>query len=417
MPASPRVTIVHERFTEFAGSEAVVEAMARRWPQAPLHAPVALPGVMPADLEHRVRSTPLSRLLRGSRYAHLLPALPLAMRAMRLPASDVVIASHHAFATQVAARASSAPVVAYVHSPARWIWEASMRRGEGAGLGAAGLAAFSSAFKPFDVAAAQQVHTLLANSSAVAERIRTWWGREAQVVAPPVNTGFYRPDASVPREDFFLLAGRLVPYKRPDLAVRAAARAGVRLVVAGEGRALRQAQALAGPETTFVGRVDDDELRDLFRRCRALLMPGVEDFGIVPVEAQACGAPVIGVRAGGNLDTVLPGLTGELVAPMTGPAADGDDEAEVDRWAEVLRTFDAAAYDARRVRAHAETFSRAAFTASMARVVQDVLDGPAVPQPRSEQTEPVALPVELPVTPVVGAPAALRTPLETAPRP
>ncbi|WP_218974883.1 glycosyltransferase [Streptomyces sp. NP160] len=372
------MSIVHERFTEFAGSEAVVEAMARRWPQALLHAPVARRGVLPGDLEPRVRATRLSRLLRGPGYAHLLPALPLAMRSLRLPDADVVVASHHAFATQVA-MTSAAPVVAYVHSPARWVWEASMRRGEGTGLlggggvGAAGLAAFSTAFKPFDVAAAQRVHTLVANSTCVAERIRRWWGREAQVVAPPVNTGFYAPDARTPREDFFLLAGRLVPYKRPDLAVKAAARAGVRLVVAGEGRFLRQVEGLAGPRTTFLGRVSDVELRDLFRRCRALLMPGVEDFGIVPVEAMACGAPVVALAEGGALDTVVPGVSGQLV-----PAVPR--ELEVDAWAEALLAFDAPAFDPDRVRAHAGTFSRASFADAMAAVVDRVAHGSALPQ-------------------------------------
>ncbi|MBC3761724.1 glycosyltransferase [Quadrisphaera oryzae] len=392
----PRVTIVHERFTEFAGSEAVVEALARQWPSAPLHAPIASAGVLPSDLEGRLRSTGLSRLLRGSTYAHLLPALPVAMRSLRLAPSDVVIASHHAFATQVAlARSASAvPVVAYVHTPARWVWEASMRTGEGSGLGAAGLAAFSAAFKPFDVRAARRVHTLVANSTFVADRIRRWWGREAQVVAPPVDTDYYHPDPRTPREDFFLLAGRLVPYKRPDLAVRAAARAGVRLVVAGDGRSRAEVEALAGPGTTFVGRVSDAELRDLFRRCRALLMPGVEDFGIVPVEAMACGAPVIATGAGGAVDTVVPGLSGELVEP-TGPAG------EVDAWARALAGFDAGALDPARIRAHALTFSRASFAAAMQHVVDGVLDGSPVPEPRRE--------VRLPATAVHRRPAPLGT--------
>ncbi|PWJ55115.1 Glycosyltransferase involved in cell wall bisynthesis [Quadrisphaera granulorum] len=376
MSQQPRATIVHERFTEYAGSEAVVEALARRWTSAPLLAPVGRRGVLPSDLELRLTTTPLSRLLRGSTYAHLLPALPVAMRTLRLPESDVVIASHHAFATQVA-MSTSTPVVAYVHTPARWIWESSMRNAEGGGLGAAGLAAFSAAFKPFDREAAQHVHTMLANSSFVADRIRRWWGREAEVVAPPVNTDYYRPDHRTPREDFFLLAGRLVPYKRPDLAIQAAARAGVKLIVAGEGRAMEHVKALAGPETTFVGRVSDDELRSLFRRCRALLMPGVEDFGIVPVEAQACGAPVIGIGEGGTLDTIRPGVTGELVTPVMDDAT-----AEVDAWAQALVDFEPSAYDSTKIRAHAETFSRASFSARMGAVVDRVLQGPAVPRPR-----------------------------------
>ncbi|ADB73199.1 glycosyltransferase [Geodermatophilus obscurus] len=360
------MTLVHERFTEYAGSEMVVEQLAREWPDAPILAPVARPGVLPADVEPRVRSTWLSRLLRGSTYAHLLPALPVAMSRLPVPPSDVVIASHHAFATQVV-HATTAPVVAYVHSPARWVWDPSMRANEAGGrLGAAGLGAFSAAFRPVDLRAAARVHTLVGNSRAVAERIRDWWGREATVVHPPVDTQYYCPDPAVPREDFFLLAGRLVPYKRSDLAVRAARQAGVPLVVAGEGRARAEVEQLAGPGTTFVGRVDDEGLRDLFRRCRALLMPGVEDFGIVPVEAQACGAPVLAIDAGGARDSVLPGVTGELV-----PAA-GEDE-EVDVWARALASFDGASYDPAAIRRHAESFSRAHFRGAMADVVDRVL--------------------------------------------
>jgi len=357
----PRAVLVHERFTEFAGSEAVVEQLAREWPDAPILAPIGRPGVLPADLAPRLRTTALSRLLRGSGYAHLLPALPVAMRRLRVPDADVVLASHHAFATQVV-HATDAPVVAYVHSPARWVWDHAMRAGEaGAGIGAVALAAFSAAFRPVDLRAAAEVHTMVANSHAVADRIRNWWHREATVVHPPVDTEYYTRDAAVPREDFFLLAGRLVPYKRPDLAVRAAARAGVPLVVAGDGRARAEAEALAGPDTRFVGRIDDAALRDLYRRCRALLMPGIEDFGIVPVEAQACGAPVLAVDAGGARDSVVPGVTGVLVASA--------DQGEVEAWAAALRSFDPLDYDAAAIRRHAEGFSRARFRAAMAEVM------------------------------------------------
>jgi glycosyltransferase involved in cell wall biosynthesis len=204
------------------------------------------------------------------------------------------------------------------------------------------------------------VHTMVANSREVARRIERWWDREATVVHPPVDTDYYTPDPDVPREDFFLIAGRLVPYKRPDLAVRAAERAGVPLVVAGDGRIRAEMEALAGPSTRFVGRVDDAGLRDLYRRCRALLMPGIEDFGIIPVEAMACGAPVIAIDAGGAQDSVLPGETGALV-PVGGD--------EVGTWAEALRSHDPDSYDPARVRAHAETFSRTRFRDAMADVV------------------------------------------------
>ena len=168
------------------------------------------------------------------------------------------------------------------------------------------------------------------------------------VVHPPVDTEGFRPDSNVSVDDFFLLAGRLVPYKRPDIAIAAARRAGVKLVVAGDGRAAEACRELAGPDTVFLGRVPHETLCDLHRRAKALLMPGVEDFGIVPVEAMASGTPVIALGAGGAIDTVIPGISGQLVPT-------GDDEAVIDSFASAMVNFVRSDYDGERVRAWAET--------------------------------------------------------------
>ena len=357
-----RLTIVHERFTEFAGSEQVVAQLARQWPDAPVVAPISRPRGFPPEFQARITSTPLSRLVRaGGGYEALLPLLPLAMRHLRLGQPDVVLASHHAFASQVV-HATAAPVVAYVHSPARWVWDPAMRQGEAGGrAGAVALSGFAAAFRPADRRAAARLRAIVANSSAVAERIQNWWHQPATVVHPPIDTEHFVADPTVTREDFLLLAGRLVPYKQPGVAISAARRAGRRLVVAGDGRLRAECESLAGPETTFLGRVSDEELRSLYRRCAALIMPGVEDFGIIPVEAQACGTPVLATGVGGALDSVLPGITGELV-----PWEDDLTHA----WTAALRTFDPAQYDPVAIRTHAEQFSRAHFDARM----RDVLN-------------------------------------------
>ena len=364
---SPTVALVHERFTEFAGSEQVVAQLAEQWPTASVFAPIGRPEVMPVAMRDRIRTTRLSSALRGdSGYAHLLPVLPFAMRHLELGDPDVVVASHHAFADQIV-HATSAPVVAYVHSPARWVWDPAMRAGEFGGTsGALALAAFAAGYRPLDRRAAAKLHTVIANSTEVADRVRRWWDRDAAVVHPPVDTDFFTPDPQVEREDFFLLAGRLVPYKQPTVAIRAAAAAGVRLIVAGDGRQRAECESVAGPHTTFVGRVSDDELRSLFRRCRAALMPGVEDFGIVPVEAQACGSPVIATAAGGALDSVLPG-TGLLVTP-DGPGED----ALVRAWTAALAEVELSSMHSDSIRAHAQGFSRSRFRAAMADVVAAV---------------------------------------------
>lgn len=366
MPSN-RIAVVHERLTEVAGSEHVVEQLATQWPDAEVFAAIARAEGIPAGLRRPPRTTWLNKPYDASghrSYAPLMPFMPRAFRNLSIPDVDAVIVSHHAFATQ-AVFATDAPVIAYVHSPARWAWDASLRAGEGGGrLGAAVLTALAAVARRCETAAAPRLRTVVANSSAVADRVTRWWGRESMVVHPPVDTEGFTPDPSVEREDFFLLAGRLVPYKRPDLAVRAAAEADVPLVVAGDGRAMQACRALAGPRTTFLGRVPHGELLALHRRTRALLMPGIEDFGIVPVESMATGTPVIALGEGGAVDTVLPGRTGVHVAPGT------DDEIATG-FADAMRAFDPAAYDRREIREWAEGFSRNNFRQRM----QDVVDG------------------------------------------
>jgi glycosyltransferase involved in cell wall biosynthesis len=364
-----KVAIVHERFTEVAGSEFVVEQLAAQWPNAPVHVPLARSVGIPDGLFDAPRTTWVDSLYRGlgqRSYAPLTPLLPRAFRGMPLADVDAVLVSHHAFATQ-AVFATDAPVIAYVHSPARWAWDPSMRALEAGGrAGAAVLGTLSKMARGGELAAAPRIARVIANSTAVAKRVSQWWNRDAAVVHPPVDTDGFTPDAGVEREDFFLLAGRLVPYKRPDLAVIAAREAGVRLIVAGEGRAMGMCRELAAPNTEFLGRVSHEKLLDLHRRARALLMPGVEDFGIVPVESMATGTPVIAVGAGGALDTVKPGSTGLLI-PW------GSDREVIDGFVSALRSFDPADFDPAEVREWAQRFGRARFRAQMRGVVDEVV--------------------------------------------
>lgn len=360
-----RVAVVHERFTDYAGSERVVAELLEVFPDADVYAPIADPAALPPGLDRgRVRTSGLQRLYRGDgRYAHLLALLPAAMARFDLSGYDLVVTSHHAFAHRVRPPAG-VPVLSYVHSPARWVWEPGMRAGEAGRLGSAALAAFAVTQRRPDRAAAARLTTVLANSTAVADRVRRWWGRDAQVVHPPVDVDGYSPDPTVPRGDFFLLAGRLVPYKRPEVAVAAAVRAGVRLVVAGDGRSRAAVQAAAGPGVELRGRVSDDELRDLYRRCRALVMPGEEDFGIVPVEAQACGAPVVALGAGGALDSVRDAVTGVLYQPDTADP--------VGALAAALRAFRPDRFDSAAIVRHARGFAPQRFRAEVAAAAADL---------------------------------------------
>jgi glycosyltransferase involved in cell wall biosynthesis len=364
------VALVHERLTEVAGSEHVVEQLATEWPSAPLYVPFADPAAVAPILQGRVHTSALDNIYRltGRRsYAPLLPLVPTVLRHTDFGDAQVVIISHHAMALSAVHSAGGIPTVAYVHSPARWAWDPAMRAGEASGIaGKSALAALAAVARRSESTAAPAITTVVANSTEVADRIKRWWNRESVVIHPPVDTERYSMDDSVAREDFFLLAGRLVPYKRPEIAILAAKAAGVRLVVAGTGRLMDECRRLAGPETTFLGRVTDEQMLSLQRSARALIMPGVEDFGIVPVEAMGCGTPVVAVDEGGALDTVVPGLSGSLITNAA------DDEL-IANLASALAAFDAAEYDHHAISAHAQKFSRAAFRQSMRELVEPLL--------------------------------------------
>lgn len=368
-PAPDRVAIVHERLTEVGGAERVVEQLHAMWPEATVYTSVIDPSAVPAGLaDADIRTTPLQTLYRGGgRYAHLLPLLPAAMRTLDLRSADLVICSHHAFANGVRVR-PGVPVISYTHTPARWVWDGEMRRHEQGGtLGRLALDVFARVHRPVDARWARRTTHIVVNSRHVAERVWRWWGRMPEVISPPVDVEQFTPDASVEREDFFLLAGRLVPYKRPEVAAAAAVRAGVRLVVAGEGRSRSAVEALSGKNVEVLGAVDDYTLRDLYRRCRGLVFPGEEDFGIVPVEAQACGAPVLARRVGGVLDSVVDGVTGTLYG-----VRHADDE--VGALAAAMGSFEDHCFDPGIISTHAANFSNDAFRRRFRRTVEHVLN-------------------------------------------
>ena len=364
----PRVAVVHERFTDRGGSESVVEQLCAIWPQAELFAPIIDETQLPDGLRAAtVHDTMLRMLYRGhGRHAHLLPLLPAAMASIDLTGFDLVLTSHHTFAQRVRPPADI-PMVSYVHTPARWMWDARVREQElGSRVGHMALSAFATRQRGPDRAAAARPDVVVAASRAVAGRIASWWNRQVPVVHPPVDVDRFRPAGRQAREDFFLYVGRLVPRKRPDVAVAAARAAGVRLVVVGDGRSRPALEQMSGRRVEVLGRVSDEQLRDLYRRCAGLVVPGEEDFGQVAVEAQACGTPVLALGAGGSLDTVVDGVTGRLWRPVS-------DDTAVGTLAHELRRFDPGAYDAREVRRHAERFAPDRFRRELQTVVEEVI--------------------------------------------
>jgi glycosyltransferase involved in cell wall biosynthesis len=308
-----RIAIAHEWLVRYAGSERCVAELVHEFPDARLLTTVVEPSELPARLA-RAEPSFLQRLPGASRHHEvLIPLMPAAWR-LREPVDgvDAVVSSSHACAKAVRV-APGIPHVCYCHTPMRYAWDFGPEaRRFPAPLRLVARPAMRW-FRRWDRETSRRVTRFIANSTAVAERIRRFYGRDAQVVHPPVRTEYFVPGGE--RGDEFLFVGRLVSYKRPDLAVRAFVGLPHRLLVVGEGHLDRELRSIAPPNVTLLGSVGDDELRRLYQSCRALIAPGVEDFGIVFAEAQACGAPIVAAAGGGALDIVEDGATGWLVPP------------------------------------------------------------------------------------------------------
>ncbi|WP_372788668.1 glycosyltransferase [Paraconexibacter sp.] len=360
----PRVAIAHEWLTIPGGSEKVVVALLDLLPQAELLTTVYDPeGGWPRALTDRpVHPSRLDRIP-GARthYPKLLPLMDHAFRSFDVSRYDLVVSSNHACAKNVRTHdraGRDVRHVCYCHTPMRYIWDPSFLEGEQLGrVGGAVLKAAIPRLRRTDLRGAAQVDTFVANSSFVAERIRTTYGRASTVVHPPVEVERFLDRPRAP-EDFYLVFGRLVPYKKADVAVAACELLGRDVVVAGTGRDLPRVEAVAGPRTTFAGRVSDDEVASLFSRARALLFPGLEDFGIVPVEAQAAGLPVIAYGKGGACDSVVDGETGVLY-----------DDPSPAGLAAAIERFEALELSQARLRDHARGFAPEVFLRRMGEVL------------------------------------------------
>jgi len=305
-----RVTLVHDWLTGMRGGEKCLEPACRRWPEAKLLSLLHTPGSVAESIERlRPQGSFLNRLPAVGRYYRFtLPLMPAAVRRLRVPPSDLVLSFSHAVAKGIVVPLGT-PHICYCFTPMRYAWhqrDAYFRRGPLGKVKTAALDLVLSRLREWDRESAKGVTHFIAISKTVQARIRECYGRESSVIAPPVDTQFYTPNRDRQREDFYLVVSALAPYKRFDLAVEACNRLNKKLIVIGGGQDEAKLKRLAGPTIGFLGRQPDEVLRDYYRRCRALLFPAEEDFGIVPLEAQACGAPVIAFDKGGVAESVRP---------------------------------------------------------------------------------------------------------------
>lgn len=314
----PRVAVVHEWLTIPGGSERVVLELLAMFPDAELFTTVYDPRPWPARITERpVHASFLNRIPGATRiYPKLLPLMNRAVESYDLSGFDLVLSSSHACAKNAIAP-DGVPHVCYCHTPMRYAWDPGFFEEEEVGrLTRLALPALLGRLRRQDLAGAERPTAYAANSSYVAQRIERHYGRDARVVHPPIDVDRFLDIERRP-EDYYLALGRVVPYKRVDLAVAACARLDRPIKIAGDGRALDGARAVAGPGAQFLGRVPDEQLPELLAGARALLFCAEEDFGIVPVEAQAAGVPVIAYGVGGVRDSVLDGRTGVLFDGQT----------------------------------------------------------------------------------------------------
>jgi glycosyltransferase involved in cell wall biosynthesis len=362
----PRVAVVHEWLTIPGGSEDVVIELLKMFPKAELFTSVYDPGPWPEIVTERpVHASYLNRIPGAhAHYPKLLPLMTRAYRSFDFSRFDLVLSSSHACAKNIRTP-KDVPHICYCHTPMRYAWDESLLEGEEIGRATRlALPLMLHRLRRQDVEGAASPDVFVANSRNVADRIRRYYGRSAEVVNPPVDVERL---LSLPREqgEHYLVFGRVVPYKRVELAVAACARLGRPLKVAGDGRAMASVHAAAAghPEIELLGRVEDAERDALMSSARALLFPGEEDFGIVPVEAQAAGLPVIAYEVGGASETVIDGRTGVLFEQQSALGL-----------AAAIERFEGLELDERTVRQNAERFGRDRFRSEMAEVIERAAD-------------------------------------------
>lgn len=358
-----KIALAHDDLIQYGGAERVVDVLHDIYPSAPLYTAVYARAQMPAHYRKWQVHTSFMQKLPGIAKHHqlYLPLYPIAIEGFDLSRYDVVLSSSSRFAKGVITQADALHVC-YCHTPMRFAWNYhSYMAGERAASKARYvLPLVMNYVRLWDEASAGRVDAYIANSRVTARRIYKRYKRQSTVINPPINTGHYRPRLDGSVEDYFLIVSRLIPYKRIELAVEAFSKLGLPLKIVGKGRQEDELKARAGSNIEFIGTVSDEQLKALYSGCRAFIFPGEEDFGISPLEAQASGRPVIAYGAGGALETVVPGITGEFFT-----------EQNANALAEAVSSFNPRDYDPAAIRRHAEGFDTEVFKQKIADFVRN----------------------------------------------
>jgi glycosyltransferase involved in cell wall biosynthesis len=364
---SPRAALVHDWFVQDGGAEKCAVELARLMPHADVWTTFFDESTFGDRIDPaRVHRWPLGRAINSSRFRTLLPLYPLYFPLVDVRHADVVLSSCVAF-TQALRTRRGALHVSYVYTPMRFAWDQAAYLGAGTGAAAIGARLLKAPLRTWDRWAARRPDVIVAISEVVRSRIRQRWKRDAEVIYPPVDLSEFRVTG---RDDGFLLvASRLLPYKRIDLAIGAAAAGGRELVIVGDGpeRGRLAALAAGAGNVRLLGHVPRSEVVDLMGRCHAYLVPGEEDFGIAPIEAMACGKPVVAFGRGGVTESVVDGLTGVFFDSPTAAALAG-----------AVERADSVAWDAAAIRGRAQEFDRSRFAAAWRALLARLGADPAI---------------------------------------
>lgn len=387
-PSSPKIALVADWLTNMGGAEHLFYSLHKAFPDAHIYTSVFDPQACPKFTGLNVHTTYLQKLPRALRYKHQLwPVLRArAFRKLDLSNYDIVISAASAEAKAVNAR-PGAVHICYCHTPTRYYWSHYREYKKEPGFGwldpviKLALPPFVHFMRRADLRAAKGVDHFIANSHEVQWRIKRYYKREAEVIYPPVETTRLRPLKAIRKEDFYLIVGRQIPYKRIDLAIRACNILRKKLVVIGKGSEHHRLTKIAGPTIQFLTDVDDEAIVSYFQRAKAFLHPQLEDFGIVPVEAMSAGTPVIAYGQGGALDSVIPGKTGVFFDPQS-----------IEALVNAIKDFEKQHFSSATIIQHAQAFSEERFIREIRAVVHATAQSPKThhTHSRSRKTRPTA---------------------------
>lgn len=354
-----KVALVHEYLTNFAGSEQVLLALHEMFPDAPIYTAIYYPEKVSQFKYATVRTSYLQKFPKGRERLYI-PLMPLAVEGYDLSEFDLVISDSHVAAKGVITKPDTVHIC-YCHTPIRYAWSPEVDPRSSSSW----LRRLANHYlRIWDFYAAQRVDHFVANSHYIAKRIEKFYRRDATVIFPPVDTQALQPPADAKVEDYYVLFGRLIDYKKPDLVVAAFNKLGKRLIVLGRGPMLPQLTQMANKNIEFIEEyLPYDEVAKIFASASAMVFPVEEDFGIGMVDMMACGRPVIAYGVGGATDIVIPGKTGEFVADQS-----------VEAIVEAVANFDPMRYDKKVILAHAATFDRAIFKQKMADFIAKVTE-------------------------------------------